>query len=127
MLTILIADNKDKLKDLVAEMISVEHSASFEVTKLDGGLRIIKHDGIKGADTTLEGKIIELENTLFKEKNGVLYKSILDIVEKPIIENILERTDGNQIKAARILGINRNTMRSKIKKLGISIHRWKVN
>jgi two-component system nitrogen regulation response regulator GlnG len=54
-----------------------------------------------------------------------LYKSVIQAIEKPLIENTLERTAGNQLKAARILGINRNTIRSKIKKLGIDPKRWK--
>ncbi len=63
---------------------------------------------------------------LYNEKNGVLYKSILEVIEKPLIEDILERTEGNQLKAARILGLNRNTIRSKIKRLGINVDKWKV-
>ena len=42
-----------------------------------------------------------------------------------MIEYALERADVNQLKAARILGINRNTIRSKIKKLAINLERWK--
>ena len=73
----------------------------------------------------IKTKVLELENELFVEKEGALYRHILQIVEKPLIENILERTDGNQLKAARILGLNRNTLRTKIKRLGINIEKWK--
>jgi two-component system nitrogen regulation response regulator GlnG len=74
----------------------------------------------------LERKIVELDDTLYKEKQGVLYKYVLETVEKPLIEHALERTYGNQLKAAKILGINRNTMRAKIKKLGIDPNKWKI-
>jgi two-component system nitrogen regulation response regulator GlnG len=50
----------------------------------------------------------------------------LAVIEKPLIERALERTYGNQLKAAKILGINRNTIRTKIKKLGIDPHKWKI-
>jgi two-component system nitrogen regulation response regulator GlnG len=73
----------------------------------------------------IKTKVLELEKELFIEKEGALYRSILQIVEKPLIENILERTDGNQLKAARILGLNRNTLRTKIKRLGINLEKWK--
>lgn len=66
------------------------------------------------------------DDSLNKSKEGALYKSIIQAIEKPLIERILERTEGNQLKAARILGINRNTMRSKIRKLGIDPKRWKI-
>jgi two-component system nitrogen regulation response regulator GlnG len=68
---------------------------------------------------------ISLEDFLIAEKKGVLYKSVLEAIEKPLIEHILECTEGNQLKAARILGINRNTIRSKIKKLGINTGMFK--
>lgn len=71
-------------------------------------------------------KVMISDDSINKEKEGALYKSIIRAIEKPLIENTLERTAGNQLKAARILGINRNTMRSKIKKLGIDPKRWKT-
>ncbi len=70
--------------------------------------------------------MIELDEALYKEKQGSVYKYVLEIIEKPLIERALERTYGNQVKAAKILGINRNTMRSKIRKLGIDPDKWKI-
>lgn len=56
-----------------------------------------------------------------------LYKTTIASLEKQLIEHMLARTEGNQLKAARFLGINRNTIRAKIRKLGIDVQRWKVN
>lgn len=50
-----------------------------------------------------------------------LYAKIMDEVERPLIEKTLENTNGNQIKAAEILGLNRNTLRKKINTHSISI------
>lgn len=69
--------------------------------------------------------VVGLGDSLYREKRGELYKTVLTIIEKPLIEHTLERTEGNQLKAARILGINRNTIRSKIRKLDIDVERWK--
>ena len=74
---------------------------------------------------SLNEKVLELSESFYKEKAGVLYKSILEAIEKPLIEDVLERTEGNQLKAAKILGINRNTIRAKIKKLSIDANKWK--
>jgi two-component system nitrogen regulation response regulator GlnG len=43
-----------------------------------------------------------------------LYDEVISRVERPLIELVLERTGGNQLKAAEILGLNRNTLRKKI-------------
>ena len=48
-----------------------------------------------------------------------LYQRVLEQVEKPLIVETLRATAGNQIKAADILGLNRNTLRKKITTLGL--------
>ena len=65
--------------------------------------------------------IEDVEDFFLREKEGKLYKFLLNVVEKPLIENVLRKTEGNQLKAAKILGINRNTLHSKIEKLKINI------
>lgn len=73
----------------------------------------------------LEQRLVEIEMDLCESSKGLVYKSIIDMVERPVIEYALQRSDGNQLMAARILGINRNTIRSKIKKLGIDVEKCK--
>ena len=70
--------------------------------------------------------IRHLENSFAQERVQKLYCTIIGRVERTVIEAALERTFGNQLKAAKILGINRNTLRTKIKKLGINIEKWKL-
>ena len=43
-----------------------------------------------------------------------LYRLVMDEVERPMIEAVLEHTDGNQTAAAKILGISRGTLRKKL-------------
>ena len=50
-----------------------------------------------------------------------IYDLLMPLFEKPLIEVTLEATGGNQLKAAKILGINRNTLRKKIVSMGIRI------
>ncbi len=49
-----------------------------------------------------------------------LYDRVIVEVEKALIKKTLDHVDGVQIKASKILGINRNTLRKKIKALKIS-------
>lgn len=51
--------------------------------------------------------------------NSTLYRRVIDTAEKELIEDVLKKTEGNQIQASEILGINRNTLRSKIRKLDV--------
>ncbi|MGE3143779.1 MAG: sigma 54-interacting transcriptional regulator [Hyphomonadaceae bacterium] len=48
-----------------------------------------------------------------------LYDRVLAEVERPLLQLALQATKGNQIKAAAVLGINRNTLRKKIQTLGV--------
>ncbi|HEU5046860.1 MAG TPA: GNAT family N-acetyltransferase [Rickettsiales bacterium] len=50
-----------------------------------------------------------------------IYDLMMPLFEKPLIEVTLAATGGNQLKAAKILGINRNTLHKKIVELGITL------
>jgi two-component system nitrogen regulation response regulator GlnG len=48
-----------------------------------------------------------------------VYHEALAVFEKPLIEHALRETQGNQLRAAQFLGINRNTLRKKLGELEI--------
>ncbi|MDP6841155.1 MAG: nitrogen regulation protein NR(I) [Rhodospirillales bacterium] len=52
-----------------------------------------------------------------------LYDRVLKEVERPLISQCLGVTRGNQLRAADLLGLNRNTLRKKIRELGITVSR----
>jgi two-component system nitrogen regulation response regulator GlnG len=52
-----------------------------------------------------------------------LYDRVLEEVERPLIQLTLSATRGNQVRAAEILGLNRNTLRKKISDLGVEMQR----
>ena len=68
-------------------------------------------------ETKLRSCLVNLD----KMENGNIYSMVLDQLERPLIRFVLEKTRGNQVKAADILGINRNTLRKKIQELGIEV------
>jgi two-component system nitrogen regulation response regulator GlnG len=55
---------------------------------------------------------------------GTLYHSALAAFEKPLFEHALAETGGNQLKAAQLLGINRNTLRKRLGELSIDPERF---
>jgi Fis family transcriptional regulator len=59
----------------------------------------------------------------FKDMDGesptAIYDMVLKNVEKPMIEVVLVRAEGNQSRAAAMLGIDRNTLRKKMQQLRI--------
>jgi Fis family transcriptional regulator len=58
-------------------------------------------------------------NDLDGEKPGHIYNMVIHSVEKPLIEIAIQHTQGNQTQAAELLGINRNTLRQKMKQYQI--------
>jgi DNA-binding protein Fis len=76
--------------------------------------------------TYLEALFAELDDMFISAKGSAVYKTVVEAIERPQIEKALERTFGNQLKAAKILGIHRNTLKAKINKFGIHSERWKI-
>ena len=50
------------------------------------------------------------------EKTSGVYDMVISEVEKPLLEIVMRHVKSNQCKAAEILGINRNTLRKKLKR-----------
>lgn len=48
-----------------------------------------------------------------------LHRAVMSLLERPLLQHALELTGGNQVRAARLLGINRNTLRKKLRALGL--------
>ena len=70
--------------------------------------------------TSLSEAVQHSVETYFKDLQGerahAVYSMVIEAVEKTLIEEILKRAKGNQSEAAEMLGINRNTLRTKMKK-----------
>lgn len=63
----------------------------------------------------IDGYFRDLEG----QKPCRVYDMVINSVEKPLLESVLHRVRGNQTHAAEMLGINRNTLRKKMKVHGI--------
>jgi len=116
------------------------HTWPGNVRELENAIRralVLSTGGVLTADdfaflntgALVEGAANELENRVAQETRDALadgepddlYRRLLDRVERPLIESVLAHTGGNQIRAAALLGINRNTLRKKISELALSL------
>ena len=69
----------------------------------------------KHVQNTISRYLEDMGNTLPEN----LYQMLLAEVEPPLIEEILKKTGGNQSRAAEMLGITRNTLRTKMQRYAI--------
>lgn len=87
------------------------------------------HQG-KTRDTSLEGYLeMKMGDFVKGMRNGSarnLHPILISAVERPLIASALRETQGNQIQAAELLGLNRNTLRKKIVDLHIPLKRTRA-
>jgi two-component system, NtrC family, nitrogen regulation response regulator GlnG len=81
-----------------------------------------------GEDASLSGSVERYLTRYFAAQTGGLpppglYDRIVQEVERPLLSICLAATRGNQIRAAHLLGLNRNTLRKKIRDLGLEVIR----
>ena len=117
-----------------------EHTWPGNVRELENAIKralvlsstdMLTSDDFKFLDTERSGSpdradleqalIVEIGAALEDPDRKDLYRDLLERIERPLLEMVLARTDGNQIRAAAILGINRNTLRKKITDLAIEL------
>jgi Fis family transcriptional regulator len=80
--------------------------------------------GIGGREVPLRNHAEQALNDYFASLNGhrpaQLYDLVLREVEEPLFKAVLDYVEGNQSRAAGILGINRGTLRKKLRQFGLS-------
>ena len=71
----------------------------------------MKHNLPDNIDTLLD----QYFNDLDGDQASAIYEMVINTVEKPLLLYIMNKAEGNQSKAAKMLGLNRNTLRKKLK------------
>jgi DNA-binding protein Fis len=80
-----------------------------------------------GLETYLQHKVEDFVKGMRNGSGRNLHPMLMSAVERPLIALALQETKGNQIQAAELLGLNRNTLRRKIQDLRIPIKRAKTH
>lgn len=125
MITLLVLEDEIRIHRVLSEALAKEGYLIFNQPHTGGAVKIVRRSSLS-KENLLTSRFLDLTDILIKYKSGEIYKALLAEVEKPLIESALQRTDGNKIKAAKILGINRNTLVAKMKKLGVDASRFKT-
>ncbi|SVA27885.1 uncharacterized protein METZ01_LOCUS80739 [marine metagenome] len=90
------------------ELLSVKNKNNKKNQKLNGSLNHSTETALKKYFKTLNG-----------HKPINLYKFVIKEVERPLMKEVMKYTENNQSEAAKILGINRTTLRNKLKEYKI--------
>ena len=123
--------NVRELENLVRRLVALYTDTTITTEIVEGELReplTTVAPAAEEANETLSTVVEKFLTGHFAQLNGRLpqpglYDRILRDVERPLISMCLGATRGNQIKAAEILGVNRNTLRAKIRSLDIPVLR----
>lgn len=80
-------------------------------------------DNQEKSDKPLRQCVEDVMTSYFEKLEGHptddLYKMVMAEVEEPLFRSVMEYTRGNQSKASELLGINRGTLRKKLKQYGL--------
>ncbi len=106
--------NEKELRLAVKRACILSEGPQLEAEDFD-----LRHKQAKSIGKFVEARLKGFMHNIKRFESFNLYDMVMPEVEKVLILMVMKETKGNQVKAARLLGINRNTLRSKIKKLGI--------
>ena len=123
--------NVRELENLVRRLAALYSQEVIGVDAIEAelaeALPPIRPAGAIEADSLGAAVERHLRDSFGAHKNALpaagLHGRILKEVERPLISLTLEATRGNQIKAAQLLGVNRNTLRKRIRELDIRVVR----
>ena len=76
-----------------------------------------------GATSVITNTVPALAEELLGSRPGDVYRAAVAILERPLLAHVLAATGGNQLRAARLLGLNRNTLRKRCRELGLDLPR----
>ena len=79
--------------------------------------------GGTGATSVIASTVPALADELLGSRPGKVYRAAVAIIERPLLAHVLATTGGNQLRAARLLGLNRNTLRKRCRELGLDLPR----
>jgi len=93
--------------------------AAVQAVEPRGGLTVLRTDQTEPLSECVRKAMRFYLRHLGEYEARGLYQMVIAEVERPLIETLLEHTQGNQTQAARMLGVSRSTLRKKMAHYGI--------
>lgn len=94
-----------------------------EMTQTNTLMPDTSHESTRDNAATLTETVKNTLVTYFDQLDGAepseIYNMVLKQVEAPLLEVVMQQVDGNQTKAAACLGLNRGTLRKKLRLYGL--------
>ena len=123
--------NVRELENLIQRLSALYPQDTISADLIDGELHANRSNQSIGEQSTssnqsLQTSVALLASQLLEDHSQEtpiddLYQTVLHQMEEPLILTTLKATRGNQIQAAKVLGLNRNTLRKKIKELDLNV------
>lgn len=105
----LSADQAISARDVEREL----RASSYAEMPLEGGFE-------EELEALLKKHVLSSLMSASEDDDEKVYQTVIDQVERPLIKLALQVSSGNKVRAAAMLGLNRNTLRAKINGLGIA-------
>ena len=116
--------NVAELRDVVRRLCMRRRKSHVELADVEAVLPPVE-ERVPVEQLSFEEMVRAKIRALLQRMEGYpiedLYEEVISRVERPLIELVLERTSNNQLKAAEILGLNRNTLRKKIAERNVAV------
>jgi len=112
--------NVRELRNFIYRLALLSREDVIEAAALQPMLAEAPTGEVAGADGADLGLAVQAWLGANSPPTGLVYDAALAAFERPLFEAVLRETHGNQLRAAQVLGINRNTLRKRLGELGIS-------
>ncbi len=119
--------NVRELENVIMRLCALSPDAVISAKDVEAAMR----SDLSRSVTSTDGLEAEIEQVLKRhvmpqllsadpDGNNAIYHSVIEQIERPLLSLALSITSGNKVRAASILGLNRNTLRAKINALGFA-------
>jgi two-component system nitrogen regulation response regulator GlnG len=107
------------LFDRTNAMKKLEAVVNMQDGPMDGGGERAEPGQVRRLGRTIVDVVPAIVEALLASRSSRVHRDAMVLLERPLLAHVLSLTRGNQLHAARLLGLNRNTLRKRCRDLDI--------